>query len=335
MPDLAEDVRNLRWGILGTAGIARSAFVPGVRAVGAGVVEAVASRDADKARAFADDLGIPRAFGSYEEMLASGAVDLVYNPLPNTMHAGWTVRALQAGLPVLCEKPLAMHASEGRAIADAARQAGLPVAEAFMYRFHPLFDAVRAAIARGDVGRVTALRSTFTFALDDLSSLPAAEALGGGALRDVGCYCVNAFRLLAGSEPTRAWAAEHREGVDRTMLGLLEFPGGVLAHFECSIESHERHELTVHGTAGSLSIPEPWLPREAPGRYVLDRDAGRSEVEVPAADAYGLEALDFARAVARGTPPRWPLHDSIANLSVLDALFEAARTGRGVRVAPA
>lgn len=329
------DVTDLRWGILGTAGIARSAFIPGLRAAGAGRVEAVASRDGDKARAFADDLGIPLAFGSYAEMLESGAVDLVYNPLPNTMHAAWTVKALEAGLPVLCEKPLALHASEGRSIADAARRAGLPVAEAFMYRFHPLWDAVREVLARGDLGRLTTLRSTFTFALDDPSALPAAADLGGGSLRDVGCYCVDAFRLLAGCEPLRAFAGEHRDHVDRTMVGVLEFPDGLLAHFESSIESHERHEMTVHGTLGSLVVAEPWLPGAGPGRFTVDVGAGPVAVEVPPADAYGLEALDFARAVAGGRPPRWTIQDAVATLSVMDALFESARTGRSVRVAPA
>jgi len=327
-------IGDLRWGVLGTAGIART-VIAAIRTAGAGRVEAVASRDLARADAFAGDLAIPRTFGAYDDLLQSGEVDLVYNPLPNTLHAEWTMRALEAGLPVLCEKPLALHASEGRAIADAARHAGLPVAEAFMYRFHPVFDAARAAIARGAIGRPSTMRSVFTFVQDEGAATPASTNLGGGSLRDVGCYCVSLSRLLAGAEPLRATAVERRDGVDWTLAGVLEFPGGVLAQIESSIENHERHEAEISGTEGTLRFPAPWFPGESAARFVVRRGDHEEAVEVPGADHYGLEALDFARAVASGTSPRWPIEDAVANLAAMDALFEAARTGRTVRVAPA
>lgn len=328
-------VRGLRWGVLGTAGIARDAVIPGIRAIGAGRVEAVASRDIARARSFADDQGIPLAFGSYDEMLRSGVVDVIYNPLPNTLHAEWTVKALEAGLPVLCEKPLAMHASEGRSISDAARRAGLPVAEAFMYRFHPVFDAVRAAIAQGVIGRPSTMRSVFTFVQDTDAATPASAGLGGGALRDVGCYCVNVSRLLTGTEPARATAIERRDVLDWTVAGILEFPGSFLAQIECSIENHERHEAEISGSDGTIRFPDPWFPGVESARYLLKRGESEEFIEVPGSDPYGLEALDFARAVVTGQPPRWPIADAVANLAAMDALFEAARTGRTVRVAPA
>ena len=334
MSNAGRAIEDLRWGVLGTAGIARTA-IAGLRAAGAGRVEAVASRDAAKGRAWADELGIPLSFGAYDDLLHSGEVDLVYNPLPNTLHAEWTVKALEAGLPVLCEKPLALHASEGRSIADAARRAGLPVAEAFMYRFHPVFEAVRAAIARGVIGRPSTMRSAFTFLVDDDAATPASQGLGGGSLRDVGCYCVSLSRLLVGAEPIRATAVERRDHVDWTMLGILEFPGDFLAQFECSIENHERHEAEITGTEGTIRFPDPWFPGTESACWQLVQGERQQAFEVPGADPYGLEALDFARAVATGTPPRWPISDAVAGLAAMDALFEAARSGRTVRVAPA
>ena len=334
MPTGGRAIEDLRWGVLGTAGIART-VIAGIRAAGAGHVQAVASRDAAKGRAWADDLGIPLSFGGYAELLDSGAVDLIYNPLPNTLHAEWTVRALEAGLPVLCEKPLALHASEGRSIADAARRAGLPVAEAFMDRFHPVFDAVRAAIARGVIGRPSTMRSVFTFLQDEDAATPTSPSLGGGSLRDVGCYSVSLSRLLAGAEPIRATAVERRDQVDWTMVGILEFPGPFLAQFECSIENHERHEAEITGTDGTIRFPDPWFPGTESAHWILRKGDREERFEVPGADPYGLETLDFARAVATGTAPRWPISDAVAGLAAMDALFEAARSGRTMRVAPA
>jgi predicted dehydrogenase len=228
-----------------------------------------------------------------------------------------------------------MNAAEGRAIVDAARRTGLPVAEAFMYRFHPVFDSVRAAIARGEIGRPSTLRSVFTFMQDDGAATPASANLGGGSLRDVGCYCVGLSRLLAGTEPLTATAVERRDGVDFTMSGILGFPGGLLAQFECSIENHERHEAEISGTEGTICFPDPWFPGVQSARYLLRRGESEQTIAIPGADHYALEAIDFARAVASGSAPRWPIQDAVANLAAMDALFEAARSGRTVRVAPA
>ncbi|MCK6551124.1 Gfo/Idh/MocA family oxidoreductase [Myxococcota bacterium] len=323
---------ELRWGILGTASIA-PAIIRGIRAANAGVVAAVASRDATRAEAFATTHAIPRAFGSYDALLASGAVDVVYNPLPNTLHAPWTIAALRAGLPVLCEKPFAATLAEAREVAAVARETGLPVAEAFMYRFHPLYDRVRALIAAGELGALVTIRGHFTFALDDRSALPAQAALGGGALRDVGCYAVDLARQLSGAEPVRAIALARGRGVDDTLCGVLELASGVLAEVSCSIESFELHRAEVVGTKGAIVVDAPWFPGTERASFVLRR-AGEPDVcvETPGGDGYALEAADFARAVVTGTAPRWPVEDALANAAAVDALLASAALGAAVRV---
>jgi xylose dehydrogenase (NAD/NADP) len=321
----------LRWGILGTASIA-PALIRAIRASGCGTVAAVASRDPTRARAFAAEHGVPLACG-YDELLAPGTVDVVYNPLPNHLHATWSIRCLEAGLPVLCEKPFTLDAAEARTVAAVARRTGLPVAEAFMYRFHPLYDRLREVIDSGVIGEVATLRSCFTFFLDDRSALPAQAALGGGALMDVGCYGVELARRVARREPVRAHAAAHRTQVDETLIGVLEFPGGLLASVECSIASFERHQAEIAGTRGAIVIESPWFPGVERAALRL-RVEGREEViATPGGDGYVLEVQDFARACATGAAPRWPVADAVANMAALDALRAAARTGAAVAVA--
>jgi predicted dehydrogenase len=323
------DGSPLRWGILGTAGIA-AAFVGGVRKGTAGTVAAVASRDLARARAWAARHGVPLAFGSYEEMLRSGDVDLIYNPLPNSLHAEWTVRALDAGLPVLCEKPLTASATEAAAVADASRRTGLPVAEAFMYRFHPMHDRVRETVRSGAIGDLTMIHARFTFPLDDFGEHPASAEFAGGALRDVGCYGVDLARQVTGAEPTRAFAIRRGADVEFSLSGLLEFPGGVLVQVECSIESEEHHGAEIVGTRGSIVLTSPWFPGEERATFVLRRGGVEEVVETPGGDGYHLEAEDFARAWRTGTPPRWGVDDAVAGIRVLDALLISARTGGAV-----
>jgi predicted dehydrogenase len=321
----------LRWGILGTATIAPT-LIRAIRASGCGAVAAVASRDPARGRAFAAAHGVPVACG-YDELLAGGAVDVVYNPLPNSLHAAWTIRCLEAGLPVLCEKPFTLDAVEARAVAAAAGRAGLPVAEAFMYRFHPLYDRLAEVVDSGVIGELATIRGCFTFFLDDRGALPAQAALGGGALMDVGCYPVELARRVAGREPTRAHAAAHLGVVDDTLVGLLDFPGGLIASVECSIASFERHEALIAGTRGAILVESPWFPGAERGVLRL-RVEGREEViATPGGDGYVLEIQDFARACTTGAAPRWPVGDAVANMAALDALRAAARTGTAVAVA--
>ncbi|HEY3359091.1 MAG TPA: Gfo/Idh/MocA family oxidoreductase [Polyangia bacterium] len=329
---------GLRWGILGTASIA-PAVIRAIRAAGCGTVAAVASRDLGRARAFAVAHAIPVALGDYAALLEPGVVDVVYNPLPNSLHAAWTIRALEAGRPVLCEKPFTVDAAEARAVAAVARRVGLPVAEAFMYRFHPLYDRLAAVLATGRIGPLVTLTSQFTFWLDDRAALPAVAGLGGGALLDVGCYCVDVARRLAGAEPRRVLAAAREApggpagAVDDTLVGTLELAGGVLASFECGIASFERHRLELAGTRGAITVASPWFPGAERGTFVVRDAAGDEVVTTPGADGYELEVRDFARACTTGAPPRWPVADAVANMVALDALRASARTGTAVAVA--
>jgi len=322
----------MRWGILGTASIAREA-VRAVRGSGRCRVAAVASRDLDRARSWADRHGVPLAFGSYDDLLRSGQVDLVYIPLPNSLHAAWTIRALEAGLPVLCEKPLTASAAQAREVQAVAERTGLPVAEAFMYRYHPVYERVRSLIAAGAIGEVSTITSTFTFLLDDPSAVAASADLAGGALLDVGCYCVNLSRMIAGCEPVRVSAFSRSAAVDEVMLGMLEFPNGILARFETSIASAERHQAEIAGSTGAVVLDRPWHPGDHAAQIRIRRWGRPDEIlHVPGANPYRLEFEDFA-AVCRGErEPRWPVADAVRNLAVIDALFRSAAQGRAVPV---
>lgn len=325
---------TLRWGILGTAAIADS-VIPGIRASGCGRVVAVASRDAGKARSWADARGIPLSFRSYDAMLKSGEIDVVYNPLPNRLHAEWTIRALQAGIPVLCEKPFSTSAVEARAVADVSARTGRLAVEAFMYCHHPLYRRLQAALSAGEIGSVVSICSGFTFLLDDRTSIVASPELAGGALMDVGCYPVHFARLVTGREPLRAVAFERRTTVDDSLFGLLEFPDGVVASIECSIESHERQHASITGTAGTIVIDKPWFPGNESSRFVIHREGLPDQPETvtcPGDDPYRCEVIDFTRAVTKGEPPRWGIEDAVANMAAIDALYAAAALGRSIDV---
>ncbi|RJO69630.1 MAG: gfo/Idh/MocA family oxidoreductase [Myxococcales bacterium] len=277
-----------RWGVLGTANIART-FVEAVRRTPDATVRAVASRTLPKAEQWASELGIPTAYGSYDRLLLSGDIDAVYIPLPNSLHREWCLRSIGQGVPALCEKPFTLTARQAASVVKASLKKGVPVAEAFMYRFHPVYERIRVLIANGGIGRLTTIFAQFTFALDDEISISANADLGGGALMDVGCYCVNAARLITGAEPLRASAFARCDKVDRTMTGMLEFPGGVLAHFETAIENFERRRLEIAGTDGAIVLEQPWFPGEAEGCFIHRRPEGDKIITAPGANGYIAE----------------------------------------------
>ena len=322
----------MRWGILGTAQISTEL----IRAAGLSrvcEVHAVASRDPGRAEGWAKEHGIPLSYGTYDDLLDSGQVDLIYNPLPNSLHAEWTIRALEAGYPVLCEKPLAANAAEAREVRRAAVKTGLPVAEAFMYRFHPVYKKVFELLESGTIGTVSTIFSQFTFMLYDRSEISADRELAGGALMDVGCYCVNLSRMFAGCEPTRVSAFERRSTVDDILMGILDFPNGVLAQFETGIANAERHRAEIAGTTGSIVLERPWLPGEEEAQITVRRWDHEDElIPLEGANPYFLEVEDFV-AVCRGlSEPRWSIDDALCNMAVIDALYESAGEGRAVDV---
>ena len=324
--------RPMRWGILSTANIGR-AVIRGIGMSKDNCVQAVASREWTRAGEWAKEHGIPRAFGSYDDLIHSGEIDALYNPLPNSLHAEWTIRALEAGVPVLCEKPFAINAQEARKMAEVSKRTGVLLAEAFMYRFHPVYDAVLELINAGELGTLLSIRSCFTFNLKDRNNIRASGELAGGSLMDVGCYCVNLARRLAGCEPARAHAFERRTTVDDTLFGTLEFPNGVLAQFESSIESFGRSRAEIAGTEGTIILESPWFPGEDQARFIVRRGDHEDVVTTPGANSYCLEVEDFAHALRTHEPLRWAPDDAVANMAVLDALYASAREGKIMPVA--
>ncbi len=325
MPD-----RKLRWGVLSTANIARAAVVPAIHASRNGRLVAVASRDAERARAFAVDAEIPRHYGSYEALLEDDGIDAVYIPLPNAMHREWTHRACAAGKHVLCEKPLALDAAECLDMAAAADEYGVVLMEAFMYRFHPRTERVLERLRAGDLGPVKAIRSAFTFRLRSEDNIRLDPDLGGGALMDVGCYCVNASRTLAGAEPVeaQAFAEWTSRGVDAALSGALRFEDGLVARFDCALTLERREVYEVAGTDGTLLVESSFLPGKAdtPIRTLTGR-AGESVETVPGADEYQRMVEHFAGAVLDGTSVRYGPEEAARNMRAIEALYASARAG--------
>jgi predicted dehydrogenase len=319
---------KVRWGVLSTANIGRVAVNPAIQASSNGELAAVASREAGRAREFASKGGIPRHYGGYETLLEDPEIDAVYIPLPNSLHRAWTIRAAERGKHVLCEKPLALTPAEGREMRAAAEANGVKLMEAFMYRFHPRTEKVIELVQGGAVGALRMIRSAFTFRLTRPDNIRLQPELGGGALMDVGCYCVNLSRTLAGSEPiaVQAWASWAASGVDNQMAGSLLFEGGVLAQFDCALTMERRELYEVAGTVASLTVPAAFLPGTSDVAVTVHR--GREpEVrhEIPGVDEYRLMVEHFADCVLHDRPLRYPASEAVANLQVIDALYRSAR----------
>jgi predicted dehydrogenase len=324
---------ELRWGVLSTADIARKKVIPGIRRADRCRITAIASRDLARAQAAAAEAGIPTVHGSYEALLADPEVDAVYIPLPNHLHAEWTIAAARAGKHVLCEKPLAMTAADAERMIEVAEAEGVRLMEAFMYRHHPSWLAVVDLVRSGRIGRLVAVQSWFSYYNDDPTNIRNIRQIGGGALYDIGCYNVNLSRLLFGAEPTRVEASIVRDatsGVDVVTSGLLEFEGGGTATFTCTIRAEDDQRVDIYGTEGRISVGIPFnIPPDRP-THVYVTHGGNPPVE-PAterltfdtADPYTVEATAFAAAILDGTPTPVPPADAVANLRVIEQLFAA------------
>ncbi len=323
-------VAPVRWGVLSTARIG-AAVIEGARSSDTAEIVAVASRSEESASAFADAHGIPRAHGSYEALLADPSVDAVYVPLPNGLHVDWAVRALQAGKHVLCEKPLDRRAARVEHAFDVAAREGLVLSEAFMWRHSPQTSRLRSLLDEGAIGDVRLVRASFSFPLAGDADVRLDAALDGGALMDVGCYCVSGARLVAG-EPlsVSAVAVTGPSGVDLRQTGLLRFDGDVLATIDCGLDVAGRHELEVSGTGGRLVLADPWHCREP--RIVVERGSEREIVEVPSANSYRLELEDVSAAIAEGRAPLLGRADAVGQARTIEALYRSAAEGRAVAI---
>ena len=324
---------RLRFGILSTADIARKKVVPGMRTADRVEVVAIASRNADVAARVAAELAIPRSHASYEALLADPEVDAVYIPLPNHLHLEWTIAAAEAGKHVLCEKPLALTAGDAERMVDACEAAGVRLMEAFMYRLHPTWTAVRQLVASGRIGRLQAVQSWFSYYNDDATNIRNVLEYGGGALMDIGCYSVNLSRMLFGGEPTNVQAALRRDeatGVDVLTSAILEFEAGH-ATFTCAIRSEDDQRVEVYGTEGRISVGIPFnIPPDRPTRVSVFAGGeppvapGVEVLEFSTADPYGAEAQAFAAAILDGHPTPVPPADAVANMRVIERIFAAA-----------
>ncbi len=290
----------------------------------------MASRVADRASAYAGEWQIPIAYASYEAMLADPQIDAVYIPLPNHLHVEWTLHAIAAGKHVLCEKPMALVPSDVDRVATAAAARGVVVAEAFMYRHHPLTLQVAAMVRDGRIGRLRVVRGAFTFTLSRPNDVRLVPEWGGGSLWDVGCYPVSYARLLAG-EPlaVSAQAVRHETGIDMAVAGTLLFPDAVMGVFDCGFGAHFRTFVEIAGTEGVITLETPFKPgAEAPLRLTRGDDV--QTIVVAGEPLYLGEIQDLEAAVLDGRPTRVALADSRGNIAALVALHEAARTGRVV-----
>jgi len=324
---------TLRWGIMSTARIATEKVVPGIRRAARCEIVALASRDEERGRVVADRLDIPRVHGSYDALLADPEVDAVYIPLPNHLHADWSIAAARAGKHVLCEKPLAMSAADAEHMIEVATEERVVLMEAFMYRLHPSWVAVRDLVAGGRIGRLVAVQSWFSYFNDDPANIRNIRQVGGGALYDVGCYCVNLSRMLFDAEPDDVQATIVRDpasGVDTLTSALLRFGDGI-AGLSCSTRAEDDQRVHIYGSQGRISIGIPFnIPPDLPTEVYVT--AGGDPPAAPAtetltfepADAYRVEAERFAAAILDGTPVPTPPHDAVANLRVIERIFAAA-----------
>ena len=324
-------MKQLRWGLLSTARINKALFPP-LRMSPRNILSAVASRELDRAQAYAKEHNIPRAFGSYEEMLADPDIDVIYNPLPNNMHTEWTVKAAQAGKHILCEKPFANTVEEVDAMADAAKKAGVVVMEAFMYRHHPQTLRVKDMIENGAVGKLQIVRGSFMFKIGNEEDVRLNASLGGGSIWDVGCYPISYTRLIVGQEPVEVFGYGMfglASKVDEIFAGQMRFANGVFAHFDCGFRSPVRVRMEIVGDKGNLTVLSPFTPR-LNERIILFNGEKEEVFTIPGEDLYLGEVENMADAILNGAPIRMSLADSRNNVLLIQKFLESAQSGKPV-----
>lgn len=331
----------MNWGVISTGRIAR-AFLDAVRPSETEHVVAVASRDSANAAEIAREFGVERAYGTYAALLADPEIQAVYIAVPNSLHGEWAQAAAQASKQILCEKPLGVSRGQAATMFSAARDAGVWLMEAFMYRFHPRTLKIKELIASGAIGRPQLIRASFGFAVTDPANVRLSADLAGGALMDVGCYCVNFSRMIAGQAPKRVSATARwgSSGVDETLAATLDYEGGPIAQISCSLASSHHHLAQVIGSDGIIEVEEAFTPPpDRPARLRVRRGARFAtveEIEFPPVNQYRLEAEGFGRLVAAGHTdhdlPEMPLVETLDNMATIEALLRSARTEHAVEV---
>ena len=322
---------KLRWGVLGVSKIATEKVIPAMQRGQWSTVAAIASRDRAKADAAAAKLGIATAYGSYEALLADPQIDAVYIPLPNHLHAPWTLHAADAGKHVLCEKPIALNAAEARQLVEVRDRTGVQIQEAFMVRNHPQWLKARELVREGQIGDLRSMLWHFSYFNAAPSNIRNIAEFGGGGLMDIGCYLINTGRFIFDREPDRVMGLFDRDPAfrtDRMTSLLLDFGAGHLAG-TCSTQMLPYQRAHIFGTRGRIEIEIPVnAPPDRPSRIFVDRGTGVDAIELPICDQYTLQGDLFSRAILDGRPAPVPLEDAVANMACIDAAFRSAETGR-------
>jgi xylose dehydrogenase (NAD/NADP) len=318
----------VKWGIISTANINRL-FLAGARRANGVEIAAVASRDRLKAEEYARENEIATAHGSYEDLLQDPRIDAVYISLPNSLHVEWSIRSLQAGKHVLCEKPLSRRTADVERAFDEAQRSDRLLMEAFMWRHNPQTAKLTDLLNQGVVGRIRMIRAAFGFVAQDAANVRLQTGLDGGALMDVGCYCVSGARLIAG-EPERVSAEQALggDGVDVAFAATMRHPDDIISHFDCGLALDSRDLLEIVGDEGSLRLDDPWHCRN-PG-IEMTRGDQTEHIEIKPANSYGLEAENFSAAIRGETKPLLGRQDAIGQARTIEALYRAAETGQAV-----
>ncbi|MDQ6788973.1 MAG: Gfo/Idh/MocA family oxidoreductase [Acidobacteriota bacterium] len=328
--------KKIRWGILGAAKIAVTKVIPAMQRGTYSEISAIASRDLEKARQTARDLNIPKFYGSYEELVADKEVEAIYNPLPNNLHVPWTIKAARAGKHVLCEKPIALTTEEARNLIETRDRAGVKIQEAFMVRTHPQWLAVRDLIRAGRIGNLQAISGVFSYYNTDSSNIRNRIETGGGALFDIGCYCINLSRFISGEEPRTVSALIERDAesnIDRLTSAILDFPS-CQSTFTCGTQLVPYQRMQFFGSLGRIEVEIPFnIPVDEPTRIFVDDGADlfgayAEIIEFPAANQYTIQGDLFSQAILENTGQPISLEDSLKNTAVIEAVFRAAASGK-------
>ena len=328
-------MQPVNWGIISTALIGTAKVIPAMQKSKHCRIQAIASRDLALAKKWAKELGIPKAYGSYEELLADREIEAIYNPLPNHLHVPWSIKAAEAGKHVLCEKPIALDAKEAEQLVAARNRTGKLITEAFMVRSHPQWLRARELVRQGKIGELRAVQGLFTYFLTDPENVRNKADIGGGGLYDIGCYPIVTSRFLFGAEPTRVVGLIERDPVlkiDRLASAILDFPTGQ-ASFMCSTQLVPYQRMQILGTKGRIEVEIPFnAPPDKPCRIFVDDgselgDASAKEEAFPVCDQYGIQGDLFSEAIRSGKPLEFPLENAVQNMRIIDAIFRSAKAG--------
>ena len=328
--------RKVKWGVLGVAKIAVTKVIPSMQHSEFCDIVAIASRDLSRAQAAAHDLGIAKAYGAYDELLADPEIEAIYNPLPNHLHVPWSIRAAEAGKHVLCEKPIALSVAEAEQLVAVRDRTGVKIEEAFMVRAHPQWLRVKELVDSGRIGEVQSVLGHFSYFNNDPQNVRSRVAYGGGGLMDIGCYPITTSRFVLEEEPTRVVSLMNRDPeleIDRLTSAILDFPAAQ-AIFTCSTQMVPYQRMHFLGTRGRIEVVIPFnAPNDQPCRILVDDgkdlfERGIETVELVTCDQYGLQGDLFSKAILQQTEVPTPLEDAVKNMAVIEAVFRSADSGQ-------